>query len=105
MIGYARPSREKGKFVDVFNKIDSATRTPKILGSMVLHLAYVASGSLDAAILISPRPWDMAAGSLLVQEAGGRVTDFEGRPWSLNSENILATNGKIHEELLKVLNS
>jgi myo-inositol-1(or 4)-monophosphatase len=103
MIGYARPGKTKGKFVEVFSKVEPATRTPKILGSMVIHLSYVSSGRLDAAILFSPNPWDFAAGALIVEEAGGKVTDFEGKPWSLDSKNILASNGRIHQELLDIL--
>ena len=103
MVGYGRPKREKKKLVEVFNKVDPVTRTPKIFGSMVLHLVYVASGNLDVAILISPNPWDMAAGALIVEEAGGKVTDFEGKPWSIRSKDILASNGKIHNQLLEIL--
>ena len=104
IIGYGRPSKIKERFVKIFSKVELATRTPKILGSMVLSLCYTASGSLDAAIFISPNPWDLAAGSLLVQEAGGKVTNFEGKPWSLESKDILASNGKSHEEFLAILN-
>ena len=105
MIGYARPSVHKGEFVRIFSKMEQVTRTPKILGSMAMQLAYVASGTLDATILLKPHSWDAAAGALIVQEAGGQVTDFEGKPWSLESKNVLASNGKIHEELLEILNS
>lgn len=104
MIGYARPSIHKGEFVRIFSKMEKVTRTPKILGSMAMQLAYVASGTLDATILLKPHSWDAAAGALIVQEAGGVVTDFEGKPWSLKSENVVASNGKIHEELLDILN-
>lgn len=103
MVGYARPSRVKGRFVELFSKVELAARTPKILGSMALELCYVANGNLDAAVLIFPNSWDIAAGSLLVQEAGGKVTDFEGKPWSTDSKDILATNGRIHEELLEII--
>jgi myo-inositol-1(or 4)-monophosphatase len=105
MVGYTRPAKVKERFVEMFSKVELATRTPKILGSAVLTLCLAANGNLDAAILISPNPWDMAAGSLLVQEAGGKITDFEGKPWSLESKDILATNGKIHQELLEIINS
>jgi myo-inositol-1(or 4)-monophosphatase len=45
-------------------------------------------------------PWDTAAGILLIEEAGGRITDFNGRPYRIDSREILASNGNIHEELL-----
>lgn len=104
VIGYARPSRIKKRFVDIFSRVELATRTPKIFGSMALHLCYVADANLDAAVTIEPHAWDIAAGCLLVEEAGGKVTDFEGKPWSIDSKDILATNGKIHEEILKIIN-
>jgi len=104
MVGYARPKKVKERFVEIFAKVELASRTPKILGSMALELCYVADGNLDAAILIKPNGWDLAAGALIVQEAGGKATDFEGNPWSLDSKDILATNGEIHQELLETIN-
>jgi len=100
-LGYSRSGRAKTRFADTFAKVEKVTRTPKILGSTALQLGYVAAGRLDADISFSQEPWDIAAGVLLVQEAGGKVTDFEGKPWSLELENILASNGKIHAELLQ----
>ena len=105
MVGYARPLVKKEQLAKIFQKVEKVTRTPKILGSMALHLGYVAAGRSDVAILLSPNPWDLAAGALIVEEAGGKVTDFEEKPWSLESKNLVASNGKIHEQLLEILNS
>ncbi len=69
-------------------------------GSAALDLAYVACGRLDGFWEFNLNPWDTAAGILLVEEAGGRVTDFEGGRFRLKSEEILASNGLIHEELI-----
>jgi len=102
MVGYARPSANKGEFVRVFSKVETVTRTPKILGSMALQLSLVASGVLDATILIRPNPWDAAAGVLLVEESGGLVTDFYRSSWFQESENVLASNGKVHNEILEI---
>lgn len=103
MIGHTRPSAMKKSFAGLFSKVEVQTRTPKILGSTALQLCYVASGKLDASFTFSPRPWDFAAGALIVEEAGGKVTDYEGKPWSLDSKNILASNGRIHQGLLDIL--
>ena len=103
-VGYARPSKVKEEFINLFSKVEAATRTPKILGSMTLHNCYVGVGKSDAAICLYPNPWDVAAAALVVKEAGGRVTDFSGNDWSLTSKNTLASNGKIHDELLAILN-
>jgi myo-inositol-1(or 4)-monophosphatase len=60
----------------------------------------VACGRLDAFWEFNLNPWDTAAGILLVTEAGGRVTDFAGNPYRLDSREILASNGRIHDELI-----
>jgi len=104
-VGYARPSKVKEEFINLFSKVEAATRTPKILGSMTLHNCYVGIGNSDAAICLYPNPWDVAAAVLIVKEAGGKVTDFSGNDWSVTSKNTLASNGKIHDELLAVLNN
>jgi myo-inositol-1(or 4)-monophosphatase len=75
------------------------------LGSAAIDLAYVAAGRFDGFWEISIHPWDIAAGSLIVTEAGGRVTDVRGGPDFLaHPPSVLATNGRIHEEMLSVLN-
>ena len=71
-------------------------------GSAALDLAYVAMGRLDGFWEFGLNPWDTAAGVVLVEEAGGRVTDMEGRPYLLGGPSILATNGLIHDEMVQV---
>ena len=73
------------------------------LGSAAIDLAYVARGIFDGFWEIGLMPWDMAAGALLVAEAGGVVTRIDGGPFDHMRGDIVATNGAIHEELLKVL--
>jgi myo-inositol-1(or 4)-monophosphatase len=72
-------------------------------GSAVLDLSYVACGRLDGFWEKGLHPWDVAAASLIVQEAGGRVTDFDGGPNYLSGEFFLASNGLIHDEMLRVI--
>ena len=72
-------------------------------GAAVLDLAYVADGRLDGYWEMYLQPWDWAAGKLLVEEAGGIVSDLRGQPWSLASEHIVATNGHLQRELLDTL--
>jgi len=74
------------------------------LGSAAIELAYVASGRVESFAAPGINSWDVAAGALLVREAGGRVTDFNGKQWYLDSIDMLASNGKVHKELLKVIN-
>jgi myo-inositol-1(or 4)-monophosphatase len=73
------------------------------MGSAAIDLAYVAAGRMDAFWEVSLNPWDAAAGALLVAEAGGKVTDFFGKPYSIYGKPILASNGIIHEEMMRVL--
>jgi len=72
-------------------------------GSAALDLCYVACGRFDGFWELKLKPWDVAAGGLVVTEAGGRVTDFAGRPFTLRSPGIVATNTLIHREVLEVL--
>lgn len=69
------------------------------LGSAALDLAYVAAGKFDGFWEINLNPWDVAAGVLLVKEAGGQVTQYDGSEYSVYNESLLATNGKIHGEI------
>lgn len=78
-------------------------RSLRIFGAG-FSLAYVAAGRLDGYWEQSARPWDVAAGALLVREAGGRVTDGKGKPFSLEQSTILASNGRIHPSLVTALN-
>jgi myo-inositol-1(or 4)-monophosphatase len=78
-------------------------RNIRMAGSAALHLAYVAAGRLTGFWEIGLNSWDIAAGALLIQESGGKVTDTEGRPYTLAVRNIMATNSKIHDELKQQL--
>jgi myo-inositol-1(or 4)-monophosphatase len=70
-------------------------------GSAALDLAYVAAGRLDGFWELTLSPWDIAAGVLLVEEAGGRVTDFFGGRTYLQSGHIIVTNGLLHDWMLE----
>jgi myo-inositol-1(or 4)-monophosphatase len=73
------------------------------LGSAALDLSYVAAGRFDGFWEVELQPWDMAAGALFVREAGGRVTDFSGAPSTIDKKNVLASNGIVHDAMLRVL--
>ena len=72
-------------------------------GSAALDLCYVACGRFDGFWELKLKPWDMAAGALIVREAGGRVTDDKDRPFVLDAPGIVATNGRLHEAIIEVL--
>ena len=73
------------------------------LGSAAIDLCYLAAGRFDGFWELGLHPWDVAASSLIITEAGGRVTDFQGQPFNIYSEEILASNGLIHEEMLQTI--
>jgi len=71
-------------------------------GSAALDLAYVAAGRFDGFWEFGLKPWDTAAGIVLVEEAGGSVSDLDGQPYTLGGRTILASNGLIHEEMKQI---
>jgi myo-inositol-1(or 4)-monophosphatase len=73
------------------------------VGSAALDLCWVATGRMDAYWEYGVRPWDTAAGALIVEEAGGRVTTFGGDPYPLDDPGIVATNGLVHEALMRAI--
>ncbi|MFW5966914.1 MAG: inositol monophosphatase family protein [Persicimonas sp.] len=88
-----------------FVAVTRRSRGVRRLGSAALDLAYVACGRMDGFWEFGLHPWDTGAGYLLVEEAGGRVGDVQDEPYSGFEESILATNGRIHDELLELLNA
>jgi myo-inositol-1(or 4)-monophosphatase len=75
------------------------------LGSAAIDLCWVAAGRFDGFYEHKLEPWDSAAGYLIVEEAGGKVTDHQGNKFSIYQHKVLATNGKIHNEMLEVINN
>ncbi|HEU5479281.1 MAG TPA: inositol monophosphatase family protein [Candidatus Tumulicola sp.] len=86
-----------------FRAVSQRAQAVRRDGSAALDLAYVACGRFDGFWEFDLNPWDVAAGTLLVREAGGTVTRADGSPASLDARSILATNGRIHAELAAAL--
>lgn len=86
--------------IQVFEKLIRQGIPVRRLGSAAIDLCWVAAGRFDGFYEHNLQPWDSAAGYLIVEEAGGKVTDFEGNQFSPYQPHVLATNGKIHDELL-----
>ena len=89
--------------LQVFDKLIRKGIPVRRLGSAAIDLCWVAAGRFDGFYEHKLQAWDSAAGFLLIEEAGGKVTDFNGNPYSPYQPHILATNGKIHEELRTVV--
>lgn len=86
-----------------FQALSIKARAVRRLGAAALDLAYVASGRFDGYWEEKLSPWDVAAGLLLVEEAGGRLTNYEGAPVVIREGRVVATNGRIHAALLAAL--
>jgi myo-inositol-1(or 4)-monophosphatase len=98
--GFPSRKRHASPNVHFYQEFTLRSHGVRRAGSAALDLAYVACGRLEAFWEFSLNPWDTAAGILLVEEAGGRVTDFAGNPFKLDSREILASNGLIQAELV-----
>ena len=98
------PSRKRHHNVNIhfYHQLAMASHGVRRTGSAALDLAYVASGRLDVFWEFGLNPWDMAAGILLVSEAGGRVSDMNGANHSLTSRHVLADNGLVHDEVIGI---
>lgn len=88
---------------DHFINFQQAAQACRRVGSAALDLAYTAAGRFDGFWEMKLKPWDVAAGKLLVEEAGGRVSDFSGEPCDIFGCEILASNGLIHEPMKALL--
>ncbi|MCX5820623.1 MAG: inositol monophosphatase family protein [Deltaproteobacteria bacterium] len=94
---------DRNNNINYFNAMVLNTQAVRRAGSAALDLAYLAAGRFDGFWELKLMPWDMAAGWLLVEEAGGVVTDLHGDPFDLYSPHILASNGLIHGEMSRML--
>ena len=91
--------------LNYFNALIMASQEIRRSGSASLDLCAVAAGRLDGYWELKLHPWDVAAGSLIVQEAGGTVSDFTGSRFSIRDKEIVASNGRIHGLMLEILNA
>jgi myo-inositol-1(or 4)-monophosphatase len=95
--------RSRRNNLDNFTRFATRCLAVRRAGAAALDLAYVAAGRFDGFWELKLRPWDIAAASLLIEEAGGRITGTGGRPWRLEVRDVVASNGLVHGGLLAVL--
>ena len=98
--GFPSRKRHESPNVHFYHEFTLRSHGVRRGGSAALDLAYVATGRLDGFWEFNLNPWDTAAGVLLVTEAGGRVTGFSNQPFRMDSKEVLASNGLIHDELV-----
>jgi myo-inositol-1(or 4)-monophosphatase len=95
--------QEPEAFLKVFGQVLKQARAVRRLGSAAIDICWVAAGRMDGFWEASLKPWDTRAAALILEEAGGRVTGMDGRKWVPEDGDILATNGLIHDELLRII--
>lgn len=101
---YSHEKKSLQRAVAAYQHFEFETRSMRHFGSSSLELAFVAAGRVDGMIITPPvRIWDVAAGMLMVKEAGGTVTDFDGDPNNIASNGLVVSNGKVHKEILRVI--
>jgi myo-inositol-1(or 4)-monophosphatase len=87
----------------LFNRFIGLARAIRRDGAAALDICYVAAGRMDGFWEERLKPWDALAAALVLEEAGGRVSRFDGAPLELTTDEVLATNGKVHEAMLRVI--
>ncbi len=91
--------------LEIFSALTRKARAIRRLGSAAIDMCYVAKGVFDAFWEVYLHPWDICAGILIVEEAGGIITDFHGKKIDIYAKRILASNEKMHPHLMDIINS
>ncbi len=97
--------KDRIRTIKLINSVYPLVTDMRKLGSAGLETAWVAAGKGEAYFSTRIEPWDVAPGVLLVQEAGGKVSDFQGNPWKLQTSDLLFSNKKLHEKILGLLSA
>lgn len=103
MILYDNQFYKRGDMMANFEKLAKAAFTVRILGCAQNDICYTAVGKADARIFHRTKLCDWAAGAVILEEAGGTLTDFKGNAYNLDTTEIIASNGRIHKELIEIL--
>ncbi len=100
--GFPYDRAEMPEALELFGRLSALTRGMRRLGSTALDLCYVAAGRLDGYYERGIWAWDLAAGSLILEEAGGKVTDYRGGELNLEGREIVASNGALHPAMIEL---
>ena len=101
--GFPYDRAEMPEALELFGRFAATTRGMRRLGSAALDLCYVASGRIDGYYERGIWPWDLAAGSVIVEEAGGKLTDYRGGVLNLDGREIVASNGRLHPSIMRLM--
>jgi len=101
--GYSYHDQVNKKFMKVYEHMMMDLQNSRNMGAAALELAWVAMGRLEVYVLFGLKIWDVAAGTLLVSEAGGQITDFANQDFNLEATTLLASNKILHKKLLNII--
>ncbi len=98
-------SKKEGRMrtIRALESIFESSMHMRMFGSGLAAMTYIASGKFDVFFNVQTNPWDILPGALLIEEAGGRITDIKGKKIDYNTTSVLATNGSVHNQMLKLL--
>jgi len=103
LVGFGPGGKEGKRLLDqAFVASSKHFKSKRYLGSTALELAYLARGGTEGFFCFGLNTWDYAAGTLLIQEAGGMITDLKGGPWTLDTRYFIASNGVVHDQLVDI---
>ncbi len=101
MVGFDFPSSKRHNSLGFLDNVKTHVVDIRNFGCAVYQAVLLAEGKLDAYVIQKTNSWDIAAGFLIIEEAGGKVTNFKGGKWGLEDKSFVATNGLIHKEILR----
>jgi myo-inositol-1(or 4)-monophosphatase len=104
-LDWGHADQDRQQIIAILNRVAPLCATVRGLGSAALALAYVAAGWLDAYVNLALQPWDAAAAVVLIAEAGGQCTTIDGASFQVSAPDCLATNGRLHAQLLSAIHS
>jgi len=104
MVTYDNMFHSDINIVKRFEKILDRSFTVRITGSAIYDFSLIASGKIDSRVWNNTKMYDFAAGAIIIEEAGGKITDFKGRPITLKTKDIIASNGLVHDEIINLIN-
>jgi myo-inositol-1(or 4)-monophosphatase len=102
-VDWSRDAHVRAQVIAGAARVGELCRTIRATGTAALGLAYIAAGWLDGYVNLMLAPWDVAAGSLLIEEAGGVITTVTGEPWQLGAPAVAASNGHLHQVFIEAL--
>lgn len=103
IVGCPGGDPDNRRFSKMSYSLNKSIKDFRKMGSAAIEAYTVATGRVDSFVTLNISPWDIAAGALCVEEAGGRVTDFDGNPWNMDRSDVCMSNGIIHDTILEKL--